>query len=113
VSSNTARQVYRSMRRRFDERSTDVLPDHVDPRRTSVIAGTRLDLLDALDDLERQHPAAVEAFVLRDLGALPYEEVAALTGAPLGTVKARIHAARRHLRENLSPADNLSGGSRI
>lgn len=101
VASNTARQAYRAMRRRFDERSVDHVPDAVDPRTTSVIAGTRLDLLDALEHLEREHPSAVEAFVLRDLGALPYEEVAALTDAPLGTVKARIHTARRYLRGRL------------
>ncbi len=113
VTSNTARQVYRSLRRRFDEQSRDVLPDAVDPRTTSVIAGTRLDLLEALEQLERTHPAAVEAFVLRDLGTLPYEEVAALTGAPLGTVKARIHAARREVREKLRDVDNFSGPAGI
>lgn len=114
VASNTARQAYRSMRRRFDEGSTDLVPDAPDPRTTSVIAGTRLDLLDALEHLEREHPSAVDAFVLRDLGTLPYDEVAALTDAPLGTVKARIHTARRYLRERLGQdpppgPDNLSG----
>ncbi len=113
VTSNTARQVYRSLRRRFDEQSRDVLPDAVDPRTTSVIAGTRIDLLEALEQLERTHPAAVEAFVLRDLGTLPYEEVAALTRAPLGTVKARIHAARREVREKLRDVDNFSGPAGI
>ncbi|MEH3033737.1 MAG: RNA polymerase sigma factor [Aeromicrobium erythreum] len=107
VASNTARQTYRQLRRRFDERSTESLPESFDPRTTSVIAGTRLDLLDALDQLESEHPATVEAFVLRDLGSLPYDEVAALTDAPLGTVKARIHTARRFVRERLR--GNLPG----
>ncbi len=48
-----------------------------------------------------RHPAVVEAFVLRDLGALPYDEIATLTDAPLGTVKDRIHQARRFVRERL------------
>lgn len=119
VASNQARMTYRSMRRRFDEASLDAPLDRSgheqapDPRTTSVIAGTRLDLLDALEALEVQHPSAVEAFVLRDLGALPYDEVAALTGVPLGTVKARIHTARQLVREKLSGGDNFSSRSRI
>jgi len=101
ISSNTARQTYRSMRRRFGDTTTETVPEPPDPRTTSVIAGTRLDLLDALEQLERDHPAAVEAFVLRDLGSLPYEEIAELTQAPVGTVKARIHTARGYVREKL------------
>lgn len=102
IAANTARQTYRSMRRRFSERHHDQFPEHVDSRTTSVIAGTRLDLLDAIDDLEVRHPETVQAFVLRDLGGLPYEDIARLTDAPLGTVKARIHTARGFLRQKLS-----------
>ncbi|WP_332665535.1 RNA polymerase sigma factor [Aeromicrobium sp.] len=103
IASNTARMTYRSMRRRFADTTTDVVGERSDPRTTSVIAGTRLDLLDALEQLERDHPAAVEAFVLRDLGALPYDEIAALTQSPVGTVKARVHTARGCVRERLAP----------
>ncbi|CAN5321564.1 RNA polymerase sigma factor [soil metagenome] len=102
IASNAGRQTYRSMRRTFDHASADHVPEAADPRTTSVIAGTRLDLLDALDQLEHEHPAAVEAFVLRDLCALSYEEIAALTASPLGTVKARIHTSRSYLRKKLS-----------
>jgi RNA polymerase sigma-70 factor (ECF subfamily) len=66
-----------------------------------VIAGTRLDLLDALDDLERSHPVLVESFVLRDLGELSYQEIAEVTGTRLGTVKDRIHRARRFVEPRL------------
>lgn len=110
IASNAARQTYRSMRRRFDERPTESLPEGHDPRTTSVIAGTRLALLDAIHHLEVEHPAAVQAFVLRDLAGLPYDEIATLTGAPLGTVKARIHTARGFVRDRLGVADNLSAG---
>lgn len=102
IASNQARQTYRSMKKRFTDTTAEAVGDRSDPRTTSVIAGTRLDLLDALEQLERDHPAAVEAFVLRDLGTLPYEEIADLTGAPVGTVKARIHTARGYVRKKLS-----------
>lgn len=41
------------------------------------------------------------AVVLRDLKGFSYEEVANMTNTPLGTVKSRINAARRELREFL------------
>ncbi len=113
VATNAARAAYRTLRRRFAESGGTQAPEAADPRTTSVIAGTRLDVLDALEHLEREHPAAVEAFVLRDVAALPYDEIAAQLGVPLGTVKARIHTARRHVRERLGDPDNLSGVPRI
>jgi RNA polymerase sigma factor (sigma-70 family) len=99
VTSNTARATYRSLRDRVGTLSAvGVMPDAPDPRTTSVIAGTRLDLLEALLDLEQRHPALVESFVLRDLGELSYAEIAEVTGSPLGTVKDRIHQARKFVQ---------------
>lgn len=102
IASNQALQTYRSMKKRFSETTIDVIGERPDPRTTSVIAGTRIDLLDALEQLAQDHPTAVEAFVLRDLGTLSYEEIAGLTDTPIGTVKARIHTARGYLREKIS-----------
>jgi RNA polymerase sigma-70 factor (ECF subfamily) len=41
--------------------------------------------------------------VLRDLLDLSYQDVAALTAVPVGTVKSRIHQARSALRLRLVP----------
>jgi RNA polymerase sigma-70 factor (ECF subfamily) len=98
VTSNSARSTYRSLRRRATERTTDELPSHADPRTTSVIAGSRLDLLDALDVIGSTHPDLVEALVLRDVQELEYADIAQLLDIPLGTVKSRIHQARQLLR---------------
>lgn len=100
VASNAARSTYRSMRRRAED-SHAVVPERADPRTTSVIAGTRLDLMESLAALEERHPALVECFVLRDLGDLTYAQVAEITEVPLGTVKDRIHRARRFMRDSL------------
>jgi RNA polymerase sigma factor (sigma-70 family) len=104
VASNCARSTYRSLRRRFvEEHGVDsLIGRRPEPRTTSVIAGSRLDLLDALEELERVRPAVVEAFVLRDLGGLSYDEIAERTSTKLGTVKARIHEARVFLRSELT-----------
>ncbi len=102
VASNCARQTYRSLKRRSRERSTELLPETIDPRTTSVIAGSRLDLLEALDSLESAHPQLVQPLVLRDLGGMSYAEIADELSSPLGTVKARIHQGRKHVAERLA-----------
>jgi RNA polymerase sigma factor (sigma-70 family) len=101
VASNSARSTYRSLKRRSREQSSETAPEHIDPMRTSVIAGSRIDVLEALEALEESHPVVVEAFVLRDIGTLSYAEIAALMDIPLGTVKARIHEARAFMRARL------------
>ena len=81
---------------------TDVGPlERPDPRTTSVIAGTRLDLLEAMESLEQEHPQYVEPLLLRDVYGLPYDEIAGLLDAPLGTVKAQVHHGRRLVRPML------------
>ena len=69
-----------------------------DPRTTSVIAGTRLDLLEAMEVIERDHPQMVEPLILRDVYGMSYEDIAQLIGIPLGTVKAQIHHGRKLAR---------------
>ena len=105
VASNSARSTYRSLKRRAAEKLTDELPVQADPRTTSVIAGSRLDLLDALEVVGTDHPELVEPLVLRDVQQLDYNEIATLLDVPLGTVKSRIHSARNAVRPLLKVAD--------
>ena len=101
VAVNSARSTYRRMKNQAV--ASEHLPlEKPDPRTTSVIAGSRLDLLDALERLETEHPDLVRAFVLRDLSDLEYADIARHLDVPLGTVKARIHHARRYVRESLA-----------
>ncbi len=105
VASNSARSTYRTLKRRAAERLTDELPAAPDPRTTSVIAGSRLDLLDALEILGADRPELVEPLVLRDVQQLDYNEIARLLDVPLGTVKSRIHTARHAVRPLLAVHD--------
>ncbi|MFE9450968.1 RNA polymerase sigma factor [Streptomyces sp. NPDC006739] len=102
VIANCARQKYRELKRRAAEQPASIepsaFPGYVDPRTTSVIAGSRVDLLEALDRLEREHPHLVAPLVYRDICQLDYAEVAERVGIPLGTLKSRLHEARRQVR---------------
>ena len=99
VAVNSARSTYRRLKNQATASGVDVADvDRPDPRTTSVIAGTRLDLLEAMDTIEKDHPQYVEPLLLRDVYGLPYDEIAALVDAPLGTVKAQIHHGRKLAR---------------
>ena len=107
VALNAARSAYRRMRNQAvaadpQERGPLESPD---PRTTSVIAGTRLDLLEAMETLERRHPQYVEPLLLRDVYGMAYDEIATLLKLPLGTVKAQIHHGRKLARPLLREQD--------
>jgi RNA polymerase sigma factor (sigma-70 family) len=102
IIANSARGTYRSLKRRAAEQPHETPPVEVaDPRTTSVIAGSRLDLLDALERLEGRRAELVAPMVLRDICQLGYREIAEHLGIPEGTVKSRIHDARGQVREYL------------
>ncbi|MFI5683326.1 RNA polymerase sigma factor [Streptomyces sp. NPDC051636] len=99
VVANCARQKYRELKRHAAEQPVALEPSAcVDPRTTSVIAGSRVDLLEALERLEREHPHLVAPLVYRDICQLDYAEVAERVGIPLGTLKSRLHEARKQVR---------------
>jgi RNA polymerase sigma-70 factor (ECF subfamily) len=104
VAVNSARTTYRRMKNQATP--SDILPqEKPDPRTTSVIAGTRLDLLDAMETIERDHPQYVEPLILRDVYGMSYDEIAQQMGAPIGTVKAQIHHGRKLARPLLRGQD--------
>ena len=78
-----------------------------------MIAGTRLDLLEAMETLERDHPQFVEPLLLRDVYGLAYEEIAEQVGAPLGTVKAQIHHGRKLVRPMLAEVPSEHAGAAL
>ena len=72
------------------------------------------------DDARRVHDALGtldeefrEAVVLRDLDGLSYEEIAEATGAPVGTVRSRIHRGRAVLRERLLAEEPRRAGGAL
>jgi RNA polymerase sigma factor (sigma-70 family) len=102
VVANSAFATYRRMRRGAHDAGLDQAPELADPRRVSVLAGTRIDVIEALERLRIMQPHVVEAVVLRDLMGLEYSEIAQRLQVPLGTVKSRINHGRTALRGLLS-----------
>ncbi len=67
-------------------------------------------LMEAIQQLPEYQRAIVVLFHIEDR---PYEEIAQITGLPLGTIKSRLNRARNALRELLEPHRELfeSGSS--
>ena len=53
------------------------------------------------EEIERLDPTFREVLVMREFQDMSYEEIAEVTGVALGTVRSRLHRARRDLREQL------------
>jgi RNA polymerase sigma-70 factor (ECF subfamily) len=93
VAVNATRDLLRK-RRRLPEPTAE-LPERDAPGATGEeTVNLRFDLARALVELPDEYR---EAVLMHDLGAIPYEEIAKITGAALGTVKSRISRGRRRL----------------
>jgi RNA polymerase sigma-70 factor (ECF subfamily) len=90
--------------RRLENNRDSPPPEPVDQRpaadpTASVLSEERRRLVqDALAELPEDYRTVL---VLKELEGLPYEEIAAVVGCPIGTVRSRIHRARQELREKL------------
>ena len=97
--------------RRKRRRPVDALPE--DPGRVlppapaadEVPTGLSDEVVRALLDHTEEFRVPV---VLCDVSDLSYEQIAAATGVPIGTVRSRIHRGRRLLRATLT-ADGVTG----
>jgi RNA polymerase sigma-70 factor (ECF subfamily) len=97
ITVNAAHDVIRSRRRESPSEQIDERGGMEDPAGEVAL---RLDVASALARLPDEYR---EAVVLHDLGGVPYDDIARITGAKLGTVKSRISRGRRMLAEWLEP----------
>jgi RNA polymerase sigma-70 factor, ECF subfamily len=88
-------------------RAEPVDPDTLDEDEPSTARppADRLEVRERIERLERKlhglNPQHRVVLVLRDAEGLTYEEIADITDTPLGSVKARLHRARREFVEML------------
>ncbi|HEX2315308.1 MAG TPA: RNA polymerase sigma factor [Thermomonospora sp.] len=94
-------RMYRAFARSGVDPAEDGVADLASDRATAAALGPQL--ARALAGLSVQDRDAV---LLLAWGGLSYAEIAATLGVPLGTVKAKIHRARKKLRKALPKEDN-------
>jgi RNA polymerase sigma-70 factor, ECF subfamily len=89
-------RAFRELRRRRSHlplEDFDLIDESTDPEEFSAEDAERIH--DALDTLMPEHR---EVLVLRFIEDLTYEEIAGIVGCHLGTVRSRLHYAKRALR---------------
>jgi RNA polymerase sigma-70 factor (ECF subfamily) len=83
-----------------DEKQIDVL----DPGRAPDERMNDQELGSVISDAIAKIPDKYrESFVLREINQMSYEEIAAVTGLKLGTVRSRINRARNYFRQVVEP----------
>lgn len=113
IATNLVRNRYRQKKRRppvlslffragdgEEEMVQDIADEAPNPEEQAV----GQDLQRVIAEATGQIPARYrEPFVLREVNQLSYEEIAAVTGLKLGTVRSRINRARNHFRKIIEP----------
>ncbi len=89
-----------------DEVQRDIPDVAFDPQRLLLNKELGTLLNKALSELPEKLRTVV---LLYDIEGLPYDEISAVVGCPLGTVKSRLFNARTSLREKLAPYLNSPG----
>jgi RNA polymerase sigma-70 factor (ECF subfamily) len=82
----------------FEEGKHGIAAQHSEPDAALLAVENRELLRGALEELPAEYR---EAIVLRELEGLPYKDIAAVAGVPLGTVMSRLARARERLHEAL------------
>jgi len=89
----------------FDADLHDPGDESMNPQRLALERADREILMQALESLPDEFR---EVAVLRELEGLSYQQIAAITGAPVGTVMSRLSRARSQLQKKLG--ESLAGG---
>lgn len=89
----------------FGNREDDAVQEPASPQPTPEERLADAQTGKAIDRALKQLPDQARAvFVLREIEGLSYEEIAAVTGVKLGTMRSRLFNARKRLKEILMPS---------
>jgi RNA polymerase sigma-70 factor (ECF subfamily) len=88
-------------RRDADGRATGADAPHPDPSPEQAVAGNELRRA-IVEEIRALPPRLRDALLLAQAGEMTYDEIAAMTGVPVGTIKWRVSEARKALRARLA-----------
>lgn len=113
IATNLLRERHRGEGRRWRAYSraieSDTLDDRYEEAHGRIDAGALAPaLVSALSNLASNDRDALLLLALTDLS---YEEIAVATGAPVGTVRSRLHRARRYMQAELAAAASIEFSS--
>ncbi|RKZ18225.1 RNA polymerase subunit sigma-24 [bacterium] len=113
IATNLVRNRYRQKKRRppllslfyrsgdgEEEMVQDIADGAPNPEDDAVASDLNRVIAEATSQIPERYR---EPFVLREVNQLSYEEIAAVTGLKLGTVRSRINRARNHFRKIIEP----------
>jgi RNA polymerase sigma-70 factor, ECF subfamily len=109
IAKNSFINRYRKQSREPDKVSYDAIEEFYDTLRPSGTDENNLDITLFQNMLDDEISTALHALpepfktvlILSDLESMTYEEIAELVGCPIGTVRSRLHRARKILRDKL------------
>jgi RNA polymerase sigma-70 factor (ECF subfamily) len=104
IATNAALDEVRRTRRRAIPSDDEVVYSGQSPSRTDSV-DAQMDVSAALAQLPEDYRTAI---VLRHIADLDYEEIAAIQGIPVGTVRSRLSRGRAQLSEILGNQDAFS-----
>lgn len=90
----------RPARATLEEAADLETPPESSPHRMAQDCELEQRIAQAVESLDAEYR---EVFILHEYQSLPLDEVAAIVGCPLGTVKSRLHRARLTLQKKLAP----------
>ena len=98
----------------FDHDTDDVAPQFMDPGEAPDERTLRDELAREIERRLQELPDDQRlAVILSDIQGYGYDEIAAVTGWPLGTVKSRLSRGRTHLRDALRAGELLPAQYRL
>ncbi len=121
IATNACYDQLRARKRRpqtsldaFDHDGDDVVPQFTDPGEPPDERTLRDELAREIERQLHELPDDQRlAIILSDIQGYGYDEIAAVTGWPLGTVKSRLSRGRTHLRDALRSGELLPAQYRL
>jgi RNA polymerase sigma-70 factor (ECF subfamily) len=101
VNSFTRKKDYHSLA------EDEVIPDEDTPERKLLRSMARDAVLEALEDLPGRYRICVDLFFFYDRS---YQEIEAITGYPVNTIKSHVFRAKKLLRERLEDFSGITKG---